>query len=130
MVRKITLHQASRNSTWNTKEIQVDLVSWFRNEGGRYRAIVLDCLTLWLSNIIELSVKDGKILALVKELLRVVRGTSARVVFITNELGLGLVPGQRLARRFRDLAGQVNQLVAAEADEVYLSVAGLPLRLK
>lgn len=91
---------------------------------------MLDCITLWLNNLLEQAVRDQKILSMTHDLVQAVRGAKTRVVVITNELGLGLVPGQRLIRRFRDLSGQVNQVFAREADEVYLSIAGLPLRMK
>ena len=130
MTRKILRHQTSRDSRWTTKEIPVDVIPWLWNEGAEYRAIVLDCITLWLNNLLEQAVRDQKILSMTHDLVQAVRGAKTRVVVITNELGLGLVPGQRLIRRFRDLSGQVNQVFAREADEVYLSIAGLPLRMK
>ncbi len=130
MVERIRRHRAARSSDWTTAEVPVDLADWFRQEGRRYRTIILDCLTLWLSNLGGTRVPDSAVSGRVDELLKAVRSTTARVVLVSNELGLGLVPLSRTGRRFRDLAGRVNQHIAAEADEVYFVVGGLPLRLK
>lgn len=130
MAERIERHRASRSDDWITAEVPIDPADWLKREGSGYRTIVLDCLTLWLSNLGGTRVPDSAISGRVAELLNAARFTAARVVFVSNELGLGLVPGSRSGRRFRDLAGRVNQQVAAEADEVYFVVAGRPLRLK
>ena len=91
---------------------------------------MLDCLTLWLSNLKRNRLDDLAVSDATTDLLLAIRTTKARVVIVSNELGLGLVPATKPVRAFRDLAGRVNQQVAAEADEVYLTISGLPLRLK
>ena len=91
---------------------------------------MLDCLTLWLSNIAGKRQDNLAVAEAMANLLQTIRATRARVVVVSNELGLGLVPATKTVRAFRDLAGRVNQQVAAEADEVYLAISGLPLRLK
>jgi adenosylcobinamide kinase / adenosylcobinamide-phosphate guanylyltransferase len=130
MAERIRRHQASRQADWRTEEVPVDLAGWFDKQGRTYRTILVDCLTLWLSNLQGRAVPEAKVPALVSELLRAIRSTKARVFVVTNELGLGLVPTEASSRRFRDLAGSVNQQVAKEADEVYFIVSGMPLRLK
>lgn len=130
MARRIQRHQANRAADWQTVEIPVDVAGWLEKEGRGYRTIVLDCLTLWLSNLGRRDVPDQQVPGMVAELLRAARATRARVLVVTNELGLGLVPADPASRRFRDLAGLVNQQVAAEADEVYFVFAGVSLRLK
>lgn len=130
MAERIGRHRASRSGDWVTVEVPIDLADWFRQEGRRYRTIVLDCLTLWLSNLGGARVPDSTISGRVAELVKAARSTAARVVFVSNELGLGLVPLSRTGRRFRDLVGRVHQRIAAEADEVYFVIGGLPLRLK
>ena len=130
MAERIRRHRRSRGPVWDTAEVPIDLERWFRAKGQLYRAIVLDCLTLWLSNLREQGVPDTRILELVDTLLQAIRTVPARVVVVTNELGMGLVPLEASARRFRDLAGQINQRVAREADEVYVVVSGLPMRIK
>jgi adenosylcobinamide kinase/adenosylcobinamide-phosphate guanylyltransferase len=130
MADRIRLHQASRGAEWTTEEVPVDLAAWFEKYGGTYRIVVLDCLTLWLSNLQGLGLSNRHIADEMSALLRAIKETRARVVIVSNELGLGLVPLEASVRQFRDLAGKVNQLVALEADEVYFVVSGLPVRLK
>ena len=127
---RIDRHRATRSSDWETAEVPVDLTKWFRENIDNYQSIVLDCLTLWLSNLRGKHLGDLAISEIIVDLLRAIRATRARVVIVSNELGLGLVPATKPVRAFRDLAGRVNQQVAAEADEVYLVVSGLPLRVK
>lgn len=130
MTVRIERHQATRSPDWEMAEVPTDLAQWFTSKGIIYQSIVLDCLTLWLSNMKGLRLRDGDVFEATANLLRAIRATKARVVIVSNELGLGLVPATKSVRAFRDLAGKVNQQVAAEADEVYLTISGLPLRLK
>lgn len=130
MTERIARHRASRSSDWRTVEVPVDLPAWFRKQGKNYRTIVLDCLTLWLSNLRGRRLGDSAVAEKVGDLLQAIRTMSARVVLVSNELGLGLVPATRAVRSFRDLAGRVNQRVATEADEVYFIISGQALRLK
>lgn len=127
---RIERHQATRSSDWETAEVPADLAEWFSGNRNSYQTIVLDCLTLWLSNLKGRKLHDVAVFDATDDLLQAIRLTKARVVIVSNELGLGLVPVTKNVRAFRDLAGRVNQQVAAEADEVYLTVSGLPLRLK
>lgn len=127
---RIERHQATRASDWETAEVPADLAEWFNCNNQQYQTIVIDCLTLWLSNLKGRRLNDSAVADATADLLRAIRTTKALVVIVSNELGLGLVPATKSVRGFRDLAGRVNQQVAAEADEVYLAVSGLPLRLK
>ena len=127
---RIERHQATRSTDWETAEVPVDLAEWFALNSHNYQVIVLDCLTLWLSNVTGKRQDNVAVSKATANLLQTIRATRARVVVVSNELGLGLVPATKAVRAFRDLAGRVNQQVAAEADEVYLAVSGLPLRLK
>jgi adenosylcobinamide kinase/adenosylcobinamide-phosphate guanylyltransferase len=130
MARRIRRHRMARGPGWDTAEVPVDLTDWFVKQGPRYRVIILDCLTLWLSNLREQGVPDTQVSRLTETLLQAMRSTNGRIVIVTNELGMGLVPMDASARGFRDLAGSVNQQVAQEADEVHLVVSGLAVRLK
>ena len=127
---RIERHQATRSPDWETAEVPADIARWFTDNGHNYQSVVLDCLTLWLSNVTRKRQDDLAVSEATANLLQTIRTTRARVVVVSNELGLGLVPATKAVRAFRDLAGRVNQQVAAEADEVYLAVSGLPLRLK
>jgi adenosylcobinamide kinase/adenosylcobinamide-phosphate guanylyltransferase len=130
MAERIRRHRAARSIDWVTAEEPLDVAEWFRTHGRRYRTVVLDCLTLWLSNMQSARATGARTLANVEALLRAIRATNARVVVVTNEVGLGLVPMNASVRAFRDLAGRINQQVAAEADEVYFVVSGQRLRIK
>jgi len=130
MKTRIERHQASRSADWKTAEVPIDIVTWFKDNKSKYQVVVLDCLTLWLSNLHGRRLDDIAISDATNNLLHAIRATRARVVIVSNELGLGLVPATKAVRAFRDLAGRINQQVAAEADEVYMAISGLPLRLK
>ncbi len=130
MAAKIRRHQSSRDGSWTTADVPIDMVGWFQKHGPSYKAIVVDCMTLWLSNLIGQGWRNEAVLELTNELLSVIRATPTRVVLVTNELGLGLVPAEAQGRRFRDLAGEVNQLIATQAAEVHGVVSGIPLRMK
>src|SRR5574341_984482 len=130
MAERIRRHQAARGLGWDTIEVPLDLAEWLESKGAGYRVLVLDCLTLWLNNLQEAGLADSSAPERTAELLRVLRRMKGRVVIVTNELGMGLVPMDAAARRFRDLAGAVNQQVAVAADEVYWVVSGLATRLK
>lgn len=121
MEERILQHQQRRGESWITIEEPVDLCRALRDSDGRGVRLV-DCLTLWLANCGE----AADIEALVASL----RQQAAPVVMVTNELGLGVVPDNAMARRFRDQHGWMNQAVADVADEVWMAVSGLPLRLK
>jgi len=130
MKARIERHQATRAPDWETAEVPTDIAKWIKLNGVNYQAIVLDCLTLWLSNLKRKRLGDLAVSNATSNMLQAIRTTRARVVIVSNELGLGLVPATKPVRAFRDLAGRINQQVAAEADEVYLTISGLPLRLK
>ena len=125
MAARIRLHQDRRGPEWQTVQAPLDLAEALRETDRMPRLV--DCLTLWLSNLM-LADRDWRsaLEALEAELQR----PTAPVVLVTNEVGSGIVPENALARRFRDAAGMVNQRIAAIADEVILAVAGLPLQVK
>lgn len=130
MQARIARHRATRSAEWVTAEVPRDLAGWFRSDGSGYRTIVVDCLTLWLSNVCGRRLAGADMSARVDELVHAIRQSPARVVLVSNELGFGLVPTSRSARAFRDVAGRVNQRIAASADEVYFVISGQSLRLK
>lgn len=130
MAERIARHRETRDSDWDTAEVPLEVAAWIATNGRRYKTILLDCLTLWLSNLLEGGVQPNDVPKHVVDLLAALRASGARVVLVSNELGMGLVPMEPESRRFRDLAGRVNQLVAAAVDEVVLVVAGVPLRVK
>ena len=130
MTIRIQKHQRSRGKGWKTFEVPIQLTEWFESDGVYYSSVVVDCLTLWLNNLLREKVQARHIPSRIRKLLKTMRACPAHVVIVSNELGLGLVPGDAVSRKFRDVAGRINQLVAAEADEVYFLVSGIPLRVK
>jgi adenosylcobinamide kinase/adenosylcobinamide-phosphate guanylyltransferase len=96
--------------------------------GDRFGAIVVDCLTLWLSNLMFAGVDD--IRSETANLLRIAIESPAAVILVTNEVGCGIIPDNALARRFRDLSGSMNQQAAAAAQEAYWMMFGVPMRIK
>jgi adenosylcobinamide kinase/adenosylcobinamide-phosphate guanylyltransferase len=126
MAQRIARHRAERGEAWATVEAPLDLAGAVRRlEAGE--AAVVDCLTLWLSNLM---LGDLDVVAAVAETAQALAASPARIVVVTNEVGQGIVPDNALARRFRDEAGWMNQAMAAAADRVVLVSAGLPLVLK
>lgn len=130
MQARIARHRATRSADWVTAEVPRDLAGWFQSAGSGYRTIVVDCLTLWLSNVCGRRMADIDMRARVDELVHAIRRSRTRVVLVSNELGFGLVPTSRGARAFRDVAGRVNQQIAASADEVYFVISGQSLKIK
>jgi len=125
MTERIAMHQARRGSEWRTVEAQSDLVGALASTPAG--PILIDCLTLWLSNRM---LADADVDGEVGRLEQALAQHSDAVVIVANEVGCGIVPDNALARRFRDLQGSVNQRIAASADCVVLMVAGLPLPVK
>ncbi|MDR4480990.1 MAG: bifunctional adenosylcobinamide kinase/adenosylcobinamide-phosphate guanylyltransferase [Nitrospira sp.] len=130
MKARIARHRETRSPDWITAEVPRELAGWFRSDGHAYRTIVVDCLTLWLSNVGGRRIAQTDVTGLVDDLLQAIRVIPAKVVLVSNELGFGLVPAVRSARVFRDVAGRVNQQIAHAADEVYMVISGQSLRLK
>ena len=129
MALRIAQHQQRRAGQWLTVEEPVEIGSVLLSHRGRLDAALVDCLTLWLSNLVlqrDWTFAEEK----VRELLEILPQLDFHVVLVTNEVGWGIVPDNALARAFRDCAGSVNQHVGAAADEVVLMVAGLPMIIK
>jgi adenosylcobinamide kinase/adenosylcobinamide-phosphate guanylyltransferase len=126
---RIATHKADRaDDGWTTHEEPLDLVGALKALDGSHRVILVDCLTLWVTNLMMEEGRDvdaeGAALAAVLDDIK------ATVIFVSNEVGLGIVPENKMARAFRDHAGRLHQAIAAEAAEVYFVAAGLPLKMK
>jgi adenosylcobinamide kinase / adenosylcobinamide-phosphate guanylyltransferase len=124
MIRRIAQHQSDRGKTWQTVEAPLDMVGALRDAKGD---VLLDCLTLWLNNLLT---AEKDVQAALDGLLTQLQINQQKLVIVSNELGLGLVPEHGLSRRFRDLHGLMNQQVAAIADCVVFTVAGIPQVIK
>ena len=126
MADRIARHRARRGNEWLERETPLELVAALdETDGGGARLV--DCLTLWLSNLLHAR-RDWA--GATAELAGALARQRSPVVLVTNEVGLGIVPDNALARRFRDAAGIMNQMIARAADEVEFVVAGLPVRIK
>ncbi|WP_026607893.1 bifunctional adenosylcobinamide kinase/adenosylcobinamide-phosphate guanylyltransferase [Methylocapsa acidiphila] len=127
MAQRIARHVAARDARWRVVEEPAAVAAALLREAGPERLLVVDCATLWLSNLL-LSGDDLE--AASKELAQIVGRLAGPVVFVSNEVGLGIVPDNALARRFRDAQGWLNQALAAACDGVVLVSAGLARRIK
>ena len=125
MIKRIKRHQERRGPIWQTVEESIDLVSVLK--AHRKSAILIDCLTLWLTNLI---LADHDVEGSVSKLALELRQAEGSVFLVSNEVGSGIIPENALARKFCDAAGQMNQLIASEATSVVLVTAGIPQLLK
>jgi len=129
MAERIARHRARRGGDWRTVEEALDIPGAINAAAGVDTAVLVDCLTLWVSNLLHargsVGAEADRLLGTLKDI-----GAGARVVVVSNEVGGGIIPDNALARRFADELGMLNQRVAAAADEVILVAAGLPLFLK
>jgi adenosylcobinamide kinase / adenosylcobinamide-phosphate guanylyltransferase len=127
MAARIAAHRARRGAFWQTIEAPLDLAAVVAAEAAPAHPLLVDCLTLWLSNLMLAGAAIDEEFAVLRRALSAAAGP---VVLVANEVGLGLVPETPLGRRFRDAAGRLNQEIAAIADRVVFVAAGLPLVLK
>ncbi|MBI5887202.1 MAG: bifunctional adenosylcobinamide kinase/adenosylcobinamide-phosphate guanylyltransferase [Deltaproteobacteria bacterium] len=141
MAERIRLHKNARGPEWQTVEEPIDIAPHVRAAGPEAESVtdtesvtdcvvLFDCLTLWLSNLMEAGLSDDAILAKASAFASACKGSSSKIIAVSNEVGLSIVPENALARRFRDLAGMVNRITAKAASEVFFIAAGLPLKLK
>ncbi|HFB98242.1 MAG TPA: bifunctional adenosylcobinamide kinase/adenosylcobinamide-phosphate guanylyltransferase [Bryobacterales bacterium] len=127
MARRIAIHQARRGEGWRTVEEPLELIATLRAVAAGDAFVLVDCVTLWLSNLMRAGRSIGQE---VTDLCEILPALPGHVCLVSNEVGLGIVPDTPLGRCFRDEAGFVNQMLAQTADEALFMVAGLPLRLK
>jgi len=144
MKDRIKKHRSSRPANWTTYEIYKDIYKYIDEISEKHDAILLDCVTILVTNLMfennEINwetVNRGKIDEIERDiklqvdfLLNGIRNTSLKCVLVTNEVGMGIVPENRLSRVFRDIAGRINQFAAAKSDEVYFTVSGIPMKIK
>ncbi len=134
MAARIEAHKQSRPAQWDTLEEPLELAAALSTVAGTFDIVILECLTLWLSNLMlnkpETSEAKVDIPSRVHELMETYGNGSASWIIVSNEVGLGVIPPTRLGRDFADELGRANQQIAAEADFVYFMAAGLPLQIK
>ena len=127
MQQRIDRHKAERARGWQTFEEPLHIHDLINKIHGRYDVLLVDCLTLWISNLM---LSNSDIEGIVQKMVDALSLCRSSVFAVSNEVGLGIVPDNRLAREFRDITGTLNQKIAALADEVYFLAAGLPIRIK
>jgi adenosylcobinamide kinase/adenosylcobinamide-phosphate guanylyltransferase len=136
MDERVSRHRERRGAEWHTIEEPITLSQELARCDGQYKAILVDCMTLWLSNLLFKYEADGPTQSerLIREdllqLRDVLQTMVTPVILVSNEVGMGIVPDNALARLFRDIAGTANQTLAAAADEVHVVISGIPLKLK
>lgn len=136
MALRIEEHKKRRPKNWKTIEEPLNASSVIEKEGKSDRVILLDCLALLVANLIfskgdsTSELIDQAVLNEIKTLAKVSKDVPASVIIVTNEVGMGIVPEYPLGRAYRDTLGKANQILASEADEVYLLVCGIPVNVK
>ena len=137
MKQRIEAHRKVRPRDWKTLEATTHIGSRIMDNIGGAKTVIIDCITLLISNIFgEHSGKTGNttlekaVEAEINELLECIKKTKADIIIVTNEVGLGIIPGDSISRLYRDLLGQANQMLADGVDEVYMMIAGIPVTVK
>ena len=143
MKDRIKKHKNSRPSIWKTYELPVNISNSIKKISDECDIVILDCITVFISNIIfeddldwenitfeEIDLIEKKIIDEINKIIIEARKNDLDMIIITNEIGSGIVPDNKLSRVYRDIAGRVNQLLSKLSDNVYLSVSGLELKLK
>ncbi|MDD5486016.1 MAG: bifunctional adenosylcobinamide kinase/adenosylcobinamide-phosphate guanylyltransferase [Dehalococcoidales bacterium] len=134
MYRRIAEHRRSRPESWQTVEAQYGIGKAIKKQAGKSDVVIIDCITMLVSNIMLKSLRKAPaeelVLKEIETLVRCMGESPATFILVSNEVGMGLVPDNELGRRYRDILGQANQLLAKSADEIYLMVTGVPIKLK
>lgn len=129
MAERIAHHKKERGDGWDTIEEPLNIAEVI-GKLDIYDSVLLDCLTLWLCNVMHEEESDEKVIERIDNLLNACKGCKTKLIVISNETGSGIIPADPLSRRFSDLAGLMNQKMAAAASQVILTVSGIPLTIK
>ncbi|MFH1367798.1 MAG: bifunctional adenosylcobinamide kinase/adenosylcobinamide-phosphate guanylyltransferase [Elusimicrobiota bacterium] len=130
MEHRIGLHKSSRPKNWKTIEEPKYLRSALKKIPSGTGSVIVDCLTLYVSNLILSGKTEEEILNNIENTIKILKKSRFTSILVSNEVGMGIVPDNELARIFRDVSGKVNQLAAAASDEAYFMVSGLPVKIK
>lgn len=130
MKRRIKLHRKGRDKSWSTVEEPIGVLRAIKKLPAQKTVILLDCLTLLISNLMFKGLKDNEIYKEIKSIAQTLKRKAVLSIVVTNEVGSGIVPDNELARRFRDLQGRANQILSEAADCVYFLVSGIPIKIK
>ena len=131
MARKIAAHKAERADRWQTYEEPCDIASVLNRVTAEHDMVLVDCMTLWVSNLLTLqNLGDDEIEAAFSGFMEALKNATCPVIVVTNEVGLGIMPADRLSRRYQNLLGAVNRRIAAISDSVYVMISGIPVKIK
>lgn len=130
MKTRIKKHKRSRPKTWKTIEEPIDLIAALKKVPHDTDAVIIDCLTLLLSNLMIIGKTYNNIIAEIKKIGMELKNKNYSIIFVSNEVGSGIVPENKMARDFRDIAGKANQIMAKLSDEAYVLISGFPVKLK
>lgn len=130
MARRVEHHKKMRGPEWQTVEEPVEIVDRIRHHGNVAEVILIDCLTLWLSNLLIKWDNDLRTMEETDRLIHIIKESQTSFILVSNEVGMGIVPADPLSRRFRDLSGMMNQRMAEIMDTVIFMVSGIPIFLK
>ena len=137
MKKRIEIHKKSRPADWVTLEVTTHIGSQIMKNIDKAQTVIIDCITLLINNIFmqydentDVDLAEKEVAAEINELLDCIKNTDAHFIIVTNEIGLGVVPADRVSRLYRDVLGRANQMLAEYADEVLLLVAGIPMTVK
>jgi adenosylcobinamide kinase/adenosylcobinamide-phosphate guanylyltransferase len=130
MAQRIENHKKVRGPEWQTVEEPVEIVNKINEHGGDGKVILIDCLTLWLYNLLMRWDNDSRIIDETGKLINTIKQNPTSSILVSNEVGMGIVPADPLSRRYRDLLGAMNQRIAEVLDTVIFMVSGIPLFLK
>jgi len=129
MKERIKKHQQQRPKEWITIEEEIDLGSVLRKI-SKDKLIIIDCITLWVSNLFFHNFNEKEILKIVNDLISIIKRKGLSVIIVSNEVGWGIVPNNKIARNFRDIMGIIHQKISESSNEIYLLVSGIPIKLK
>ncbi len=130
MRARIERHRRERDASWETLEVPLELAAALETHNARGHIILVDCLTLWTTNLMMAGRSEEAVEAQLTALAQALAAMRCPVILVANEVGQGIVPENQMARRFRDWAGMVNQKMAACVDQVIWMVAGIPVKIK
>ena len=130
MKKRINLHKKTRPTHWQTFEEPENIPLLLKKINKKFEVIIIDCLTLLVSNLLLKGLKEKDIERKTEEMSILLKKIRPDVIIVSNEVGLGIVPDNELARDFRDIAGRMNQIVAKRSDEAFFMFSGLPLKIK
>jgi len=130
MAQRIENHKKVRGPEWQTIEEPIEIVNKIREYGGDGEVILIDCLTLWLYNLLMKWDNDLRIIDETDKLINFIKQSKISFILVSNEVGMGIVPADPLSRRYRDLLGTINQRIAEALDTVIFMVSGIPIFLK